>query len=69
MKMREKNMFEEDFFVDQLQGWEKRFKHSYTKITNIDSGRKENRIPNMKVNDINVIVYNFVDMFLMLEQI
>jgi DNA-binding response OmpR family regulator len=59
-----KNMFEEDFFVDQLQRLGKReSKHSYTKITNIDFGRKVvARIPNMKVNDINVIVYNFVDM-------
>ncbi len=59
-----KNMFEEDFFVDQLQRLGKReSKHSYTKITNIDSGRKiVARIPNMKANDINVIVYNFVDM-------
>ena len=59
-----KNMFEEDFFVDQLQRLGKReAKHSYTKITNIDFGRKVvARIPNMKANDINVIVYNFVDM-------
>ena len=59
-----KNMFEEDFFVDQLQRLGKRdSKHSYTKITNIDFGRKVvNRIPNMKTNDVNVIVYNFVDM-------
>ena len=59
-----KNMFEEHFFVDQLQRLGKReAKHSYTKITNIDFGRKVvNRIPNMKSNDINVIVYNFVDM-------
>ncbi|MBT6699943.1 MAG: PglZ domain-containing protein, partial [Flavobacteriales bacterium] len=59
-----KNMFEEDFFSDQLQRLGKGdAKHSYTKITNIDFGRKVvNRIPNMKSNDINVIVYNFVDM-------
>ena len=59
-----KNMFEEDFFIDQLQRLGKKdSKHSYTKITNIDFGRKVvNRIPNMKANDINVIVYNFVDM-------
>ena len=59
-----KNMFEEDFFVDQLQRLGKGdSKHSYTKITNIEFGRKVvARIPNMKVNDINVIVYNFVDM-------
>ena len=57
-------MFEEDFFIDQLQRLGKRdSKHSYTKITNIDFGRKVvNRIPNMKANDINVLVYNFVDM-------
>ena len=59
-----KNMFEEDFFSDQLQRLGKGdAKYSYTKITNIDLGRKVvNRIPNMKSNDINVIVYNFVDM-------
>ena len=59
-----KNMFEEDFFVDQLQRLgKKESKHSYTKITNIDFGRKVvARIPNMRANDINVIVYNFVDM-------
>ena len=59
-----KNMFEEDFFVDQLQRLGKGdSKYSYTKITNIDFGRKViSRIPNMKVNDINVVVYNFVDM-------
>ncbi|MBT7620046.1 MAG: PglZ domain-containing protein, partial [Flavobacteriales bacterium] len=59
-----KNMFEEDFFSDQLERLGKGdTKHSYTKITNIDFGRKVvNRIPNMKSNDINVIVYNFVDM-------
>ena len=59
-----KNMFEEDFFVDQLQRLGKKdSKYSYTKITNIDFGRKVvNRIPNMKANDVNVIVYNFVDM-------
>ena len=58
-----KNMFEEDFFIDQLQRLGKRdSKYSYTKITNIDFGRKViNRIPNMKGNDVNVIVYNFVD--------
>ena len=57
-------MFEEDFFIDQLQRFGKKdCKHSYTKITNIDFGRKVvNRIPNLKANDINVIVYNFVDM-------
>ncbi len=59
-----KNMFEEDFMLDQLQ----RLGHgdcklSYSKITNIDYGKKVvNQISNMKYNDLNVIVYNFVDM-------
>ena len=59
-----KNMFEEEFLVDNLQrlGMGK-LKSSYTKITNIDFGRKVvSRIPNMRNNAINVIVYNFVDM-------
>jgi DNA-binding response OmpR family regulator len=59
-----KNMFEAEFLADNLQRLGKgSSKHSYTKITNIDAGRKVvNQIPNMKNNDLNVIVYNFVDM-------
>ena len=59
-----KNMFEAEFLADNLQRLGKGgSKHSYTKITNIDSGRKVvNQIPNMKHNELNVIVYNFVDM-------
>ena len=59
-----KNMFEEEFLADNLQRLGKgSLKYSYTKITNIDFGRKViARIPNMKNNAINVIVYNFVDM-------
>ena len=59
-----KNMFEAEFLADNLQRLGKgNCKHSYTKITNIDAGRKVvNQISNMKNNDLNVIVYNFVDM-------
>ncbi len=59
-----KNMFEEEFLVDNLQRLGKgSCKHSYTKITNLDTGKKVvSRISNMKNNDLNVIVYNFVDM-------
>ncbi|MBT4882135.1 MAG: PglZ domain-containing protein [Flavobacteriales bacterium] len=59
-----KNMFEAEFLADNLQRLGKgSCKHSYTKITNIDTGRKVvNKISNMKNNDLNVIVYNFVDM-------
>jgi len=59
-----KNMFESHFLSDNLQRLGKgSSKHSYTKITNIDAGRKVvNQVPNMKHNELNVIVYNFVDM-------
>ena len=59
-----KNMFESEFLADNLQRLGKgSCKYSYTKITNIGSGRKVvNQISNMKNNDLNVIVYNFVDM-------
>ena len=59
-----KNMFEEDFLIDQLsRNHMSDLKSSYTKITNIDFGRKViNKIDNMKHNNLNVIVYNFVDM-------
>ena len=59
-----KNMFEEDFLKDQIKRLHLEYdKSSYTKITNIDYGRKViNKIDNMKHNNLNVIVYNFVDM-------
>ena len=59
-----KNMFEEDFLLDQLQrSGHADCKLSYSKITNIDYGKKVvNQIGNMKHNNLNVIVYNFVDM-------
>ena len=59
-----KNMFEEDFLNDQIKRLHlEHDKLSYTKITNIDYGRKViNKIDNMKHNNLNVIVYNFVDM-------
>ena len=59
-----KNMFEEEFLADNLKRLGKgSSKYSYTKITNIDSGRKlTNKIQNLIHNELNVIVYNFVDM-------
>ena len=59
-----KNMYEEDFLIDQISrlGYANK-KISYTKITNIDYGRRViNQIPNLKNNHLNAIVYNFVDM-------
>jgi CheY-like chemotaxis protein len=59
-----KNMFEEEFFKAQLKRLGMAgLKYSYTKITNNHDGQKlvEN-MHNMLQNDINIIVYNFVDM-------
>ena len=59
-----KNMFEEQFLNAQLQRLGKRdLRISYNKITNIDSGRKlSENMHKLLNNDLNVIVYNFVDM-------
>ena len=59
-----KNMFEKEFLLNNLQMLGKGgAKVSYTKITNLDVGRKVlNKISNMQTNELNVIVYNFVDM-------
>ena len=58
-----KNMYEEEFLLANLQMLGKgSSKVSYTKITNLDAGRKVvATVPNMKTNGLNVIVYNFVD--------
>ena len=59
-----KNLFEEDFFKAQLKRLRKEnLKHSYTKITNHQDGQKlVDNMHNLLQNDINIIVYNFVDM-------
>ncbi|MEZ5045603.1 MAG: bifunctional response regulator/alkaline phosphatase family protein [Chitinophagaceae bacterium] len=59
-----KNLYEELFFNHQLKQLGKQdLKFSYTKITNHDSGEQlVNNIQDMLHNDINIIVYNFVDM-------
>ena len=59
-----KNLFEQDFFKAQLKRLRKEdLKYSYTKITNHQDAQKlVDNIHNMMSNDINIIVYNFVDM-------
>ena len=59
-----KNMYEEQFLIAQLERLGKsNMKISYNKITNIDSGRKfVDNINNLSHNNLNVVVYNFVDM-------
>ncbi len=57
-----KNLNEERFLHEQLLRYGQTSKFTYTKITNLNSGKKlvEN-IPNVMSNKLNVIVYNFVD--------
>ena len=56
-------MHESEFLADNLKRLRKDYKHSYTKITNFNDGRKlTDDINNMMNNKLNVIVYNFVDM-------
>ena len=59
-----KNMFEESFFRDQLKRLKRQdLKFSYTKIVHHDAGQQlVSNIHNLLGNDLNVIVYNFVDM-------
>ncbi|MFL9482343.1 response regulator [Chitinophagaceae bacterium LWZ2-11] len=59
-----KNLFEDEFFKAQLKRLKKdNLKYSYTKILNHSDGQQlVNNIHNMLNNDINIIVYNFVDM-------
>ena len=59
-----KNLFEEDFLEDQIKRMvRKDIKFSYHKILNQDQGKDLNDIiPNLMGNDLNAIVYNFVDM-------
>jgi len=58
-----KNQFEKELINEYLKRYGKHVKTSYTKVLNLNVGRKlvEN-MPNLMRNDFNVIVYNFVDM-------
>lgn len=59
-----KNLFEEEFFKGQLKRLRKTdIKYSYTKIVNNHDGQQlVGNIHNMLGNDLNIIIYNFVDM-------
>jgi hypothetical protein len=58
-----KNNFEEELFKYQLARKGHKYKWSYHKITSNQVGRKVNdNIRQMLENDINILVYNFVDM-------
>lgn len=58
-----KNQFEEQLLGEYLKRYGKHLKTSYTKVLNQNVGRKlVDNLPNLMNNDLNVIVYNFVDM-------
>lgn len=58
-----KNQFEKELLEQQLKRLSKQCKWSYHKITNLEAGKKLNEQFNqIKDNDVNFVVYNFVDM-------
>lgn len=58
-----KNMFEKEFFEYQMKHIDSSAKVSYNKITNHSAGKKlVDNFNQLLNNNVNVIVYNFVDM-------
>jgi len=58
-----KNLHEEEFLENQLKRLGKNVRFSYNKVTNLRFGRKlADNFNNLLNNQLNVIVYNFVDM-------
>jgi len=58
-----KNNFEEDLFKSQMLRKGLKYKWSYNKISNSQEGKKVNeKVRSMLENDINILVFNFVDM-------
>lgn len=58
-----KNNFEEELFSSLLSRKNLKYKWSYNKVSNNPDGSKLNeKIRQLLTNDINIIIYNFVDM-------
>lgn len=58
-----KNQYEAELLGEQLKRFGKNIKYSYNKVLNLQAGKKLlEQLPNLMSNDLNVIVYNFVDM-------
>lgn len=59
-----KNLHEDKFLADQIKRLYRRdIKHSYTKVLTLDQGKDVfDNINNLMQNNLNVLVYNFVDM-------
>jgi CheY-like chemotaxis protein len=57
-----KNQYESELLSELLKRFGKKIKHSYHKVLNLSYGKKVvELLPNLMNNDLNVIVYNFVD--------
>lgn len=57
-----KNKYEEQLLGEHFQRYGKDVRYSYNKILNMNAGRKlADKIPNLMNNQLNVIVYNFID--------
>ncbi len=58
-----KNQFEESFLDSNLKRFGKQIKMSYNKVTNLNAGKRlADQFSNLHNNQLNVVVYNFVDM-------
>ncbi len=58
-----KNQFEGELLGEQLKRFGKNIKYGYNKVLNLDAGKRlSDNLSNLYHNDLNVIVYNFVDM-------
>jgi len=58
-----KNNYEDELFKNHLNRKGLKYKWSYTKISNSSEGKKVNdKVREMLGNDINILVFNFVDM-------
>jgi len=58
-----KNGFEKELLEEQLKNLRKEVKWSYQKVTNYEIGKKVvDNFNQIQSNDLNVVVYNFVDM-------
>ncbi|MFZ4862221.1 PglZ domain-containing protein [Sphingobacterium sp. Mn56C] len=59
-----KNMHEDKFLADQIKRlYRPEIKHSYNKVLTLEQGRDVfDNVANLMKNDLNVLVYNFVDM-------
>jgi CheY-like chemotaxis protein len=58
-----KNQFEDVFLEANLKRMGKQVRFSYNKITNLNAGKKlADNFSNLLQNQLNVVVYNFVDM-------